>query len=508
MTTPAKLHACVYLCIWAREFPAQAMLRLRPELRDQACAILDGEPPLQTVSAMNARARSLGVAHGMTRVELETIPSIVVLRRSIIEEEAARMALLECAGTFSPRVEDRTRDGSFCCVIDIAGTEKLLGPPAVLSASLQSSLKALGITASIAISANFHATLSLARSISPRSAVLIVPAGSEHIALASCPLSVLDLPEQQAETFSLWGIRTLGMLAELPERELIARMGQAGKRCRLLARGEFPHLFLPAETPFVLEERMELDTPVEILESILFVLGAMLEQVTRRAAARVLALASVTLTLLLEGGGSHTRTVRPALPTNDRQLWIKLLRLDLEAHSPQAAILAVTLKADPGSTSKVQLGLFSPQVPDPMRLDVTLARIRAIVGEENVGRAELKDTHKPDELNVQPFVVASSYTAKQAHQASRAAVRQLRPPENAAVALQHSRPQTFTFRDKRYAVEHDYGPWLMGGDWWNSAQWGVEQWDLIGRSQEGVLLCCCLIRDLATNRWHVAALYD
>ena len=102
---------------------------------------------------------------------------------------------------------------------------------------------------------------------------------------------------------------------------------------------------------------------------------------------------------------SHTRTVRPALPSNDRQLWIKLLHLDLEAHPPQAAILSLTLTAEPGSTSKVQLGLFSPQLPEPTRLDVTLARIRAIVGEDYVGRAVLKDTHQPDGFRMEPFTV-------------------------------------------------------------------------------------------------------
>src|ERR1700679_1775719 len=139
---------------------------------------------------------------------------------------------------------------------------------------------------------------------------------------------------------------------------------------------------------------MELDTPVEELERLLFVVNVMLEQLTLRATARVLALASVTITLTLEGGATHVRTVRPALPTNDRQLWIKLLHLDLEAHPPQAAILVISVDAEPGCTSKVQLGLFSPQLPEPSRLDITMARIRTIVGEENVGRAVLEDTHR------------------------------------------------------------------------------------------------------------------
>ena len=116
----------------------------------------------------------------------------------------------------------------------------------------------------------------------------------------------------------LWGIRTLGALAALPETQLIARMGQEGKRLRLMARGEWPHHFMPHEAGFVLQERMELDAPVEAMESLLFGVGMMLEQVIVRASARVLALASVTLTLGLEGGGTHVRRVRPALPTNDR----------------------------------------------------------------------------------------------------------------------------------------------------------------------------------------------
>ena len=92
----------------------------------------------------------------------------------------------------------------------------------------------------------------------------------------------------------MWGIRTLGMLAALPEKELISRMGQGGKRLRQMARGEMPHLFQPVEPVFTLEERMELDSPIELLDALMFVVNVMLEQLIFRATARMLALASVT----------------------------------------------------------------------------------------------------------------------------------------------------------------------------------------------------------------------
>ncbi len=194
----------------------------------------------------------------------------------------------------------------------------------------------------------------------------------------------------------------------LPEKDLIARLGQEGKRLRQLARGESPHLFFPVDPVFALEERLELDTPVEVLDSLLFGVGVMLEQLIARATARILSLAVVTAELGLDGGSVHTRVVRPALPTNDKQLWLKLLHLDWIAHPPQAAVVSIFLRAETGVVGKVQLGLFSPQLPEPGRLDVTLARIRAVVGEERVGSVELKDSHEPDGFRMKPFSVITS----------------------------------------------------------------------------------------------------
>ena len=237
---------------------------------------------------------------------------------------------------------------------------------------------------------------------------IIVPTGAERHALADLPLSVLDLSPELAETFSQWGVTTLGVLAMLPEKDLIARLGQEGKRLRQMARGESSHLFLPIDPVFLLEDRIELETPVEVLDSLLFGVSLMLDQLIARAAARILSLAVVTAELGLDGGGLHTRVVRPALPTNEKQLWLKLLHLDWIAHPPNAGVVSMLLRAETGIVGKVQLGLFSPQLPEPGRLDVTMARIRAIVGEERAGGVELKDTHEPDAFRMKPFSVITA----------------------------------------------------------------------------------------------------
>jgi protein ImuB len=502
MTKPAELYACLYV----REFPAQALLRLRSELHDKSCVVMDCEPPLEVVCSLNTKARLLGLRYGMTRVEVDTFVEPVVMHRSLQAEKATKAILLECAGAFSPRLEDCTDALTFACGIDIAGTQSLFGPPEMLAKSLRQRISSLGISGRVTVSSNLHAAICLAKGLT-HSVLQVVPQGKEATALSSLPLTALDLTETQAETFAMWGIHTLGMLAALPEKELVSRMGQDGKRLHQLAGGELPHLFQPVEISFTLEERTELDFPLDDLESLMFGLSVMLEQLILRAKARIVALASVTIKLHLEGGGSHTRTVRSALPTNDKQLWVKLLHLDLEAHPPYAAILTVDLHAEPGSNSKMQLGLYSPQLPEPGRLDMSLTRIAALVGEGNVGQAVLDDTHAPESFHLEPFQVPSDDSSPMPSQLQ-VCLRQLRPPQQLSVTLDDTRPASFFFRNQRCVVERAYGPWLKSGEWWEETIWGQEQWDLVARTQDGELLLCCMIRDLIQDQWQLVALYD
>jgi protein ImuB len=497
----------LYACIYVRELPAQALLRLRPELHDKPCVVLEGEPPTESVCALNTRARLLGLRRGMTKVEVDTFENVMVLQRSPKTEVAVRTILLECAGAFSPRIEDRSVSGLFICIVDVAGTEGLFGPPPMLAKQIRQRIRSVGIVASVTISVNVHTAVCLARGLSGGVPLRIVPRGEEAKALASLPVTVLDITEAQNETFRTWGIRSVAALAALPEKSLIARLGQDAKRLLQLAHGKHRHLLQPIDVPFVLEEQAELDSPLDDLESLLFGLSTMLEQLIVRARSRVLALASVTITLRLDGGGSHERTVNPRVPTNEKKLWLKLLQLDLEGHPPNASILGVHLHAESGATSKVQLGLFSPQLPEPGRLDVTLAKITAIVGEGNVGMAVLDDTRRASDFHIEPFSIATAEPPS-ANTVSPLCLRLLRPTERTRVEMQRGQPCEIHFRSRRYIIERVYGPWLKGGDWWNESIWGNEQWDVIGKTANSALLVCRLSHDFILKDWRVAGLYD
>ena len=152
----------------------------------------------------------------------------------------------------------------------------------------------------------------------------------------------------------MWGIHTLGMLAACAgERSDPTAHGASRQTPAPISTVRCRTCFDRVEPAFTLKEHMELDTPVELLDALLFVMSVMLEQLIFRAAARLLTLASVTVTLTLEGGAAHSRTIRPALPTDNKRFLIKLLHLDLEAHPPQAAraVLCVDTHCGAGSRS-------------------------------------------------------------------------------------------------------------------------------------------------------------
>jgi len=505
----------LYACVHAPEFPSQALLRLRPDLQSLPVAVLEGRAPLEQVCSMNRNARQLGAATGMTRLEAEALASqsggLRLLPRSLEGEAAARAVLLECAASFSPRIEEGSKDadrdasaGTACAlVLDIAGTERLFGPPRALAERLRNALKSAGFRASIAVSANFHAARMMAAA---SRGITVIPSGEEAQALANLSVALLAIPDSHAETLGIWGIRTLGELAALPEVDLIARLGQAASTWRKLAMGAHAHAFQPIEAAFSLREFCEFETPVEQMDSLLFVGARMIDSLALRAATHAMSLALVTVDLELEGKQAHRLMVRPALPSVDRKFLLKLLQLEIAAKPPPAAVLSLALSAEAGQSSKVQLGLFAPQTPEPSRLDVTIARLKAIAGEDRVGSPMLEDTHRAGSFRMANFTAANPPDEEHEGQ-PRMALRRLRPPLAVRVALNAGQPALFHDGSQSYKVATSFGPWRSSGCWWSMDGWDSDEWDVLAESQ-GAPVACVLVMDRGKHEWRLEAFYD
>src|SRR5580704_356209 len=140
-----------FACIFVPDFPVEALLRAEPELRSQSLAVLEGKAPLQNLFAVNENARRAGVSPGMTKLQLEACSGLVLRARSLPQEAAAHAALLDCAQSFSPRVEAA---GCDTIVLDLAGVEPLFGPLPKIARALVYRASVLGLETSVAVAGN------------------------------------------------------------------------------------------------------------------------------------------------------------------------------------------------------------------------------------------------------------------------------------------------------------------------------------------------------------------
>src|SRR5208337_2801230 len=412
----------MFACVFIPDFSVQAIIRFEPELRARPVAVLTGRPPLEKVVALNEKARQTGVEAGATKPQLEAWENLELRARSESQETSAHAALLDCAQSFSPEVED-TSPGTV--LLNLAGLEPLLGPLPQIARDLARRVSQMGLEANIAVAANPDAALLAARGFP---GVTLIPEGREAERLGDLPVDVLlesfssDVEEatRWGETFDRWGIRKLRALAALPEVPVSERLGQRGIRLQKLARGAASRNLRVLEPQLIFAESVELEYPIVLLEPLAFLLNRMLEQVCARLGARALAVqelhlnlelavthpngcASFTRTFTRTLTRNFTRTLRLPTPMLDAKVFLKLLQLDLQAHPPGAPIVKIHLSAEPARPRALQSGLFQPVFPEPEKLELTLARIAGIVGEERVGSVELLDTHREGAFVVRHF---------------------------------------------------------------------------------------------------------
>ncbi len=574
----------MFACLHAVDFPVQASLlpesaEARTELNRSPIAILDGPANLPRVFAINAAARRAGIQTGMTKLQAEVCAGAVLRKRSPTEEESAHAALLACAANFSPRVESTA---SGIAILDLSGTEKLwrqkrAGHTTIRPNDGQNALwrraaqimtakaTAAGFNVRIAIASNPDTAFLAARGFSENKIILV---GDEARQLTSLRCNTLPLSPEMLETLENWGIRTFHSLSALPEVDIVERLGQAGLYIQKLARGAVVRPLLTFETAADFAASFEFDDPVETLESIFFVLNRLLNEICSRLISTAQAASELRLTIGLnvrqltpfygreERERQQTRrgTVHAILsepsgesknlcehvwklpnPTQDKNLLFNLLRLHLEKTSFSAPVRSLRVEAIPVKPRHAQGNLFAPPSPEPEQLELTLERIRGVVGAKDesadnaghVGSPCLLDTHKPDSFAVQRFSIAIETNAPQKnlpsggaqplyrqapnfsslHPAPLPALRMFRPAIETAVELTGAKPHFVRLWHRHRRVLAASGPWSSSGDWWNSAVWAREEWDVVLQMPTGAGFYR-IYRDRLRSQWFVEGVFD
>jgi protein ImuB len=495
-----------FACIYVPNFILQAIARAEPGLRGGPMVILEGTAPLLTVVALNEKACAAGAAWGMPQAEAALIAGIKLRRRSPAQEAAAHAALMDAGLSVSPRIEET---GADAVVLDLEGLTALLGSQKEIAQQLFRRVAELGLMAQVAVAPNVEAALLAARGFP---GIKVIAAGEEAERLGVLPVSALAPSAEILETLERWDLRTCQALAALPTAALSERMGQEGVGLQELARGAHTRPLISAQSTPHFEEMLELENGVEDLEPLAFILGRLLDQLCGRLSARSLATNELRLMLELEPCAEESfrrrdeiaarktqiyeSTLRLPVPMRDAKMLLKLWRMRLEANPPKAPIIKVSMRAEPARARTAQSNLFLPLVPDPEKLEVTLARVAHVVGQGNVGSPEPLDTHRPDAFRLARFSPASeekqdsrggvaaspravlALTEENARRAPAMSLRVFRPPVRAMVQMTGAAPGRMAFGGQRGEIVMASGPWRNSGDWWAEDGWEQDEWDV------------------------------
>src|ERR1700694_504120 len=174
-----------FACIYVPDFPVEAILRAEPELRSKAVAVIEGKLPLEKILEGNENARRAGISAGMTKLQVELCDEVILRDRSELQESAAHQALLDCAQSFSPRVEDFAPD---TLLLDISGLDKLFGPLPQIAREISRHATKIGMETNVAVASTLESALLAAHGFT---GVTVVPDGKEAESLAGLPVEVL-----------------------------------------------------------------------------------------------------------------------------------------------------------------------------------------------------------------------------------------------------------------------------------------------------------------------------
>jgi len=484
-----------FASIFVPNFMLQAVVRTEPALRERAIALIDGNPPLCSVIAINEKAAQTGIELGMTKMNAAQFAGLEMRSRSRPQEKIAHAVLLDIGWSVSPRIEDTAQD---TIVLDLSGLTQLFGAEKDIGAHLAQRSCECGLLPNVAIASNVDTTLIAARGFQ---GVTVIPPGQESKCLGDLPVSVLCPAVETAETLSRWGVRTCAVFAGLPVLQLSERLGQEGVRLHALARGATSRSLAIAEPGHSFEEEMELDDPVEELDPLSFLLGRLLDQLCARLEARSLAAASLRVRFELQPAfenaldvrkemfrridppGVYEKEMQLPVPARDSKMLLKLLRLRLQSNPPAAPIRKIVLGAESARPRATQGGLFLPSFPDPEKLELTIARIANVVGEGNIGSPSLVDTWRPGDFQMRRFLAPLDGDVAhpgRPHKSFRASTsfRIFRPTVPATLELHAGRPTRVVFQGLRGQVLAASGPWRTSGDWWRDDPWQQDEWDL------------------------------
>jgi protein ImuB len=433
---------------------------------------------------------------------------IILRARSPHQEDSTQKALVQCASTFSPFLES-TAPG--VCTINLRGLSEFALPNGQTTLPLELSDRAhawanrvlarvsgLKLNSQIGLAADPDVARLAANQAQP---ILFVHNITDF--LNTVPLHEAGLPPELLQVISKWGLQNIGQVHALGRDELAARFGSQIVEFldRIAPPRPRPLTWITPAADF--EETIKLENPIESLEPLLFILRRFLDQLSHRLESVYLVAQELKLTLALESGAKYERALSVPSPTRNINTLFRMLHTHLENLQTDAAIVAVTLRAEPARSQNHQFGLFQASLRDPNQFFETLARLEALLGHGRSGTPGNEASYKPDDFHIEPprFHGQPTTEPPALKIATGPSLRRFRPAIPAIIQTDLLRPTHIQSERARGKITEASGPWRTSGNWWEDG-WARDEWDIRLANGRAYRLAH------TKNQWYVEGTFD
>jgi protein ImuB len=388
----------LWLCIALPQLPLEA---LRPEQTEQALVVTAWEGNVRWIVCCNPAAEHAHLKTNMNyTVALAICPDLQKLERSLKAERAALERLAGWAYQFSSTVipgelpEDYRQARTAALWLEIGASLKLFGGFRNFILQLERELEHLHYSYQLGIGPTLEGAALLARC---DIRVVITSPSALHARIGSLPIAKLALAPEVTGALHTAGVRTIGMLLELPRAGVIKRFGlQVGNfldRLTGLAADPRPVFKLP----HTYAARFDFDFEVKSTAALLFPLRRMLHEFAGFLRARDTGVQRFTITLAHREAPATPLHIGLSLAERDAHRFFALVREQLERIELPAPAIGLSLAANQFSMpSALQADLAHSALQQNEELAHTIDRIAARLGAQQIHGLQQVADHRPE----------------------------------------------------------------------------------------------------------------
>lgn len=360
-----------------------ALERLRaPGLAGHPVAIGEPPPGENQIIDCSPEAAAFGIRTGMPLRDARTIvPDLMLLPPDPVFYSRAAEALLDAIESAEPYVEPGEIGTAFAAIDPNAGDEAQAHAAERIVRIVR---EQSGVEASAGVGASKFIAW-IAATVSAPGEVTVVPAGREQAFVAPLSTSFLPVSYEAQRKFALYGLETIGDVAELPPGPAQAQFGSEGQRICALTRGNDTAPFRPRERATTVAGTMQMPSPSVNSGALLIAARQLAGKLLLQPAMRYRQVRQLRLRLSLLDSGSWERTLTLREPLADEEGITFVLKKLIEPLQLAGPVEEMTLEflGLTSETGKQRSLLFAEQARRRAQLLAALRQLKTRFGGES-----------------------------------------------------------------------------------------------------------------------------